>query len=176
MEKTIFLKKYTKKKYTLKPNGTLYNEDIDDDIDNYIYTLQDERRNQIKKNLKNYDSLKTKRNEFIAHLKIKFASELEGYEYVDSPKSPLILPTKCLVRYVTLDEKIRFGGMLVKREIDPETNVELFMLLNTAHRFYKINFKNYFIFTKQRKERHSKMSELMHALFIQANEESNYNT
>lgn len=123
-----------------------------------IETEYDIKRKEIKEYIKdiNNDNI-----EFIKHLKNKFKQELEYYEYVDKDKIET-LAYGGYIRYITFDEQLKYGGMLIKI-IDPENHDKTKLLLkNSKNNLWSIYIRNYQLFYKQ----HDVENEMIRELFI----------
>ena len=92
-------------------------------------------------------------------LKNKFKKELEGYEFIHS-QTISDLKIGHLVRYVNLQNELKWGGILVKIfDIDKPTECIL-KLRNKDGKFWDIKFVNFYIFFKYRNSKTENFQKL----------------
>ena len=119
---------------------------------NYSSDEEDELTETItKKEIKNLklDSIIDHNNNdgYIKSLKLKF-KELDGYEYV-TIKDLSKIKLGGYIRYVNMNEELKWGGILIKiNNFNNKENLE-FVLKNINNKIWKISYFNYYIFYKK---------------------------
>ena len=100
-------------------------------------------------------------DDFIKCLKQKFQQELEYYEYVNKDKIES-LAYGGFIRYITFDEQLKYGGMLIKI-IDPENHDKTQLLLkNSSNKLWAIRIRNYHLFYRP----HDIENQMIRELFL----------
>ena len=79
----------------------------------------------------------------IRELKHTYKTELKGFKYVIDPDILLNI-TKKYVRYVGFNNKLYYGGFLVKSE--KKNNTTYIYLISTHKQIWSIDFNSYYIF------------------------------
>jgi len=163
LSKKGFLKKecdINTKRKNIKKNKTLkkvlyrnYSSDEED------YLTETITKKEIK-NLKLDDIINNNNNEeYIKSLKSRF-KELDDYEYVtikDLPKIKLGGYIRCL----TIDEELKWGGILIKiNNLNDKDNLE-FVLKNTSNKTWKIYYYNYYVFYKKQVTKNDMLKKLL---------------
>ena len=93
----------------------------------------------------------------IEKFKLKYSKELEDYDFISSKDELFNLKSAGYVRYVDLNGKIKYGGILIKvfnSESDIEYNKRILILLqNSSGKKWTISWeKNYIFYKKQTKK------------------------
>ena len=93
----------------------------------------------------------------IEKFKLKYSKELENYDFISSKDELFNLKSAGYVRYVDLNGKIKYGGILIKvfnSESDIEYNKRILILLqNSSGKKWTISWeKNYIFYKKQTKK------------------------
>ena len=93
----------------------------------------------------------------IEKFKLKYSKELEDYDFISSKDELFNLKSAGYVRYVDLNGKIKYGGILIKvfnSENDIEYNKRILILLqNSSGKKWTISWeKNYIYYKKQTKK------------------------
>lgn len=144
----------SKKSKTLKK--ILYRNYSSDEEDYLTETI-------TKKEIKNFklDSIIGKNNneDYIKSLRSSFI-ELDGYEYVtikDLPKIKLGGYIRCL----TIDEELKWGGILIKiNNLNDKENLE-FVLKNRNNNIWTISYYNYYIFYKKQITKNDTLKKIL---------------
>jgi hypothetical protein len=147
-------RKNIKKNRTLKK--ILYRNYSSDEEDYLTETI-------TKKEVKNMklDEIINKKNndEYIKSLKSRF-KELDDYEYVtikDLPKIKLGGYIRCL----TIDEELKWGGILIKiNNLNNKDELE-FVLKNTNNKSWKISYYSYYVFYKKQVTRNDMLKKFL---------------
>lgn len=149
-----------KKREILKKNRTLkkvlyrnYSSDEED------YLTETITKKEIK-NLKLDDIIDNNNNEeYIKALKSRF-KELDDYEYV-TIKDLSKIKLGGYIRCLTLDEELKWGGILIKiNNLNDKENLE-FVLKNTTNKTWKISYYNYYIFYKKQVTRNDMLKKIL---------------
>lgn len=126
----------------------------DDDSETYRISVT-EHKNLVIDNLIDNNVDQT----HVIYLKNKFKKELEGYEFIHS-QTISDLKIGHLVRYVNLENELKWGGILVKIfDIDKPTECIL-KLRNKDGKFWDIKFVNFYIFFKYRNSKTENFQKL----------------
>ena len=151
---------FNKKKNEISKNKTLkkilyrnYSSDEEDDLTETI----------TKKEIKNLklDSIIDQNNDdgYIKSLKLKF-KELDGYEYVSIKDLPII-KLGGYIRCITINEELKWGGILLKiNNLKDKENLE-FVLKNTNNQIWKISYYNYYVFYKKQTTRNDMLKQIL---------------
>jgi len=147
-------RKNIKKNKTLKK--ILYRNYSSDEEDYLTETIT---KKEIK-NLKLDGIINHHNNEnYIKSLKLKF-KELDGYEYVSIKDLPII-KLGGYIRCITIDEELKWGGILLKiNNLKDKENLE-FVLKNTNNQIWKISYYNYYIFYKKQVTRNDMLKKIL---------------
>lgn len=149
-----------KKKRNIKKNKTLkkilyrnYSSDEED------YLTETITKKEIK-NLKLDEIINHNTNEdYIKSLKLKF-KELDGYEYVSIKDLPII-KLGGYIRCITINEELKWGGILLKiNNLKDKENLE-FVLKNTNNQIWKISYYNYYVFYKKQTTRNDMLKQIL---------------
>lgn len=126
----------------------------DSDSEDYTLTERETKMNYI-------DSLieENNFNEIVKSIKKKYEIELHQYEYIDGNNTSY-LKLGGYIRYVTFEEELKWGGILVKIENCNEISKLKLYLKNTSNKVWKINFNRFFVFYKNHKTRNDKLRGL----------------
>lgn len=149
-----------KKRETLKKNRTLkkvlyrnYSSDEED------YLTETITKKEIK-NLKLDEIIDNNDNkEYVKSLKSRF-KELDGYEYF-TIKDLSKIKLGGYIRCITLDEELKWGGILIKiNNLNDKENLE-FVLKNTSNKTWRISYYNYYMFYKKQVTRNDMLKKIL---------------
>ncbi len=79
-------------------------------------------------------------------LKNKYKNEIEGFIYLDNI-TDIINKKKIFIRYISISEKLEWGGFLYK--IEKINNIYYLFLINKNKKIWKIDFNKNYIFYKE---------------------------
>ena len=136
-----------------------FTKDDDEIIDSEKFTLTDQKNLIIDNLVENKIDLT-----HIFYLQAKFKKELSEYKYINS-NSINELKIGHLVRYVNLNDELKWGGILVKifnREKVTECTLKL---RNKDGNFWDIKFINFYIFFKYRNSKTENFQKLFMSMF-----------
>jgi hypothetical protein len=86
-------------------------------------------------------------NNNINNLLSIYNDELNGYTYIDNIYDFSLLRLKGSIRYINqYDEKLRYGGLLIKIYNKKNTNEWICVLKKSNGKKYYVNYKNNYIF------------------------------
>ena len=162
-EKDIINKR---KKKELKTKLSKYNINIvkldnseSDEDDIIVQTEMDYNNNDKNKKIIDYTEENNINNEIsINNLYEKYKEQLKDYFYINDEIDNLKLGG--YVRYVNLNEELRFGGILIAI-IDKSDLFKMKLVLkNTTNNIWKISYINNYIFYKNHKTKNDKFRNL----------------
>ena len=91
-------------------------------------------------------------NNNINNLLSIYSEELNGYTYIDNIADFSLLRLKGSIRYINYyDNKLRYGGLLIKIYNKKNTNEWICVLKKSNEKKYYVNFKNNYIFYTESK-------------------------
>jgi hypothetical protein len=91
-------------------------------------------------------------NNNINNLLTTYSEELNGYTYIDNIGDFSLLRLKGSIRYINYyDNKLRYGGLLIKIYNKKNTNEWICILKKSNGKKYHVNFKNNYIFYTESK-------------------------
>ena len=114
-------------------------------IDYEIKTLHEQKMDRLNRKIKDINN---DTDDFIDYLKDKFADDLEYYEYIKRDKMNTLV-NGGFIRYITFDENLKYGGILVKVLNINDLNKTKLLLKNSKKQIWSILTKNFHIFYKQ---------------------------
>ena len=146
-----------KEKNRLKIMKKILYKDISSDEEDEDLTLT---ANQICNNTFVDCNIKNKDIDvYINYLKEKYEIELCEYKYI-SHKNIDELKTGGYVRYIDMNEELKWGGILI-RIITPEKFSKMKLVLkNTNNNYWNIKFKNFYIFYRKNISKYDKFKDL----------------
>jgi len=92
----------------------------------------------------------------------KYKKELEDYMFIKTIEDFNKLDKGGYIRYINLNDELRWGGFYVKSNIDKKTGITTIVLGNSDYKMYNISFENNYIFYKK----HTTPSDKTRKLFI----------
>lgn len=105
-------------------------------------------------NIKNKDT-----SDYINYLKSKFEIELNEYKYINADNIE-DLKEGGYIRYITMNEELKWGGVLVKKKSPKKISRLKLVLKNTNNNYWNIKFKNFYIFYRKNVSKYDKFKEL----------------
>lgn len=92
----------------------------------------------------------------------KYKKELEDYMFIKTIEDFNKLNKGGYIRYINLNDELRWGGFYVKSNIDKKTGSTNIVLGNSDYKMYNISFESNYIFYKK----HTTPSDKTRKLFI----------
>lgn len=130
-------------------------------------TSSDEEMTEREERTSRIEELITPINDInhIFYLKTKYEDELKDYEFVDGNN---IEKLKCggYIRYVNLNDELKWGGVLVKLINNKKIESTKLLLKNKSNKLWSIFFYRYYIFYKKNRTRNDKFRELFIAQYM----------
>jgi hypothetical protein len=151
-------KKYrTKEKNRLRVMKKILYKDISSDKEDEDLTLTS---TQICNNTFVDSNIKTKDNtSYINYLKEKYEIELSEYKYISNENIDELI-TGGYVRYVNMNEELKWGGILVKKVSQKKLSRMKLVLKNTGNNYWNIKYKNFYIFYRKNFSKYDKFKDL----------------
>ena len=104
--------------------------------------------------------IKPKNNDsYIDNLFKKFEIELNDYFYI-TEKNLSQMKVGGYIRYITMNEELKWGGILVNIVNKKKLTKMKLVLKNSTNNFWNIKYKNFYIFYKNNVSRHDKFRDL----------------
>ena len=143
-----------KEKNRLRILKKILYEDDSSGSENYTETV-----NQIINNSYIDSVVQPKEDKYINYLKNKFDIELNDYFYIND-KNLDQMKVGGYIRYVTINEELKWGGILIKiKDIKRLIKMKL-VLKNSTNNYWNIKFKNFYIFYRKNVSKYDKFREL----------------
>jgi hypothetical protein len=102
--------------------------------------------NKRQQDISNFINININNNN-INNLLSTYNDELNGYTYIDNIYDFSLLKLKGSIRYINhYDEKLRYGGLLIKIYNKKNTNEWICVLKKSNGKKYYVNYKNNYIF------------------------------
>lgn len=101
----------------------------------------------------------------IKEIKNTYLNELKGFKYVDEKQ--LLNLKKKYIRYVGFDNKINYGGFLIKSE--NKNNYSILYIMNQHKQVWTIKSNQYYIFVKDILNNNEKMRKEFEQYLIELN-------
>jgi len=95
----------------------------------------------------------------IFNIKNKYIDQLKNYDYINIDNLHN-LKLGGFVRYIDLNDKLYWGGILLKIENEKKYDKMLLFLKNTKNNVWKIRYQKYYIFYKKYKSQKQKFIDL----------------
>lgn len=127
--------------------------------------IKSDREKKIDFFLKQIKTQKEWENEInikIQNFKKQYSEQLEDYEYVQNLFEFNNLKLGGYIRYITFNNKFRWGGILLKKHYDKKTNRNLMIVANKNYKRNIVSFDNNYIFYKS----HRTLNDNYRKLFI----------
>jgi len=122
-------------------------------IDDFDKSDREKEIEQLIDNIITIKEWKQNMDSKILFLKNKYSKELEDYKFIYSIKKYNNIKKGGYIRYINLNDELRWGGILLKKYQDTNTNNHLMVLCNMEYKRFVISFEKNYIFYKTHKTR-----------------------
>ena len=127
--------------------------------------IKSERKKKIDnflKQMQNQNEWEGKMKQLLKELRNKFKDELEDYAFVKDVETLYQLKTGGYIRYINLNNKLKWGGILIKVYPDKKRDRNLMVLLSQNSKRFVVSFEKNYIFYKN----HTTYTDKTRKLFI----------
>ena len=114
------------------------------------------------KQMQNQNEWEGKMKQLLKELRNKFKDELEDYAFVKDVETLYQLKTGGYIRYINLNNKLKWGGILIKVYPDKKRDRNLMVLLSQNSKRFVVSFEKNYIFYKN----HTTYTDKTRKLFI----------
>lgn len=114
------------------------------------------------KQMQNQNEWEGKMKQLLKELRKKFKDELEDYAFVKDVETLYQLKTGGYIRYINLNNKLKWGGILIKVYPDKKRDRNLMVLLSQNSKRFVVSFEKNYIFYKN----HTTYTDKTRKLFI----------
>ena len=114
------------------------------------------------KQMENQNEWEEKMKKLLKEFRNKFKDELEDYAFVKDVETLYQLKIGGYIRYINLNNKLKWGGILIKVYPDKKRDRNLMVLLSQNDKRFVVSFEKNYIFYKN----HTTYTDKTRKLFI----------
>ena len=114
------------------------------------------------KQMENQNEWEEKMKKLLKEFRKKFKGELEDYAFVKDVETLYQLKIGGYIRYINLNNKLKWGGILIKMYPDKNRDRNLMVLLSQNSKRFVVSFEKNYIFYKN----HTTYADKTRKLFI----------